>query len=52
MWQIITDLHRTAISIPQSAVLNDGGKTVVFVSEGSGYKKRPVNHRDTRQRSG
>ena len=39
---IITDLHRTAISIPQSAVLNDGGKTVVFVSEGSGYKKRVV----------
>src|SRR5712691_8486136 len=41
--QIITDLHRASISIPQSAVLNDGGKTVVFVSEGSGYKKRPVN---------
>jgi membrane fusion protein, heavy metal efflux system len=40
--EIITDLHRTAISIPQSAVLNDGGKTVVFVSEGSGYKKRVV----------
>jgi cobalt-zinc-cadmium efflux system membrane fusion protein len=40
--QIITDLHRTAISIPQSAVLNDGGKTVVFVSEGSGFKKRQV----------
>ncbi len=39
---IITDLHRTAISIPQSAVLNDGGKTVVFVAEGSGYKKRQV----------
>ena len=41
--QIITDLHRTAISIPQAAVLDDGGKTVVFVSEGSGYQKRPVN---------
>ena len=40
--EIITDLHRTAISIPQSAVLNDGGKTVVFVAEGSGYKKRVV----------
>ncbi len=40
--QIITDLHRTAISIPQSAVLNDGGKTVVFVAEGSGYKKQVV----------
>lgn len=41
--QIITDLHRTAISIPQAAVLDDGGKSVVFVSEGSGYAKRGVN---------
>lgn len=41
--QIITDLHRTAISIPQSAVLDDNGKSVVFVSEGSGYVKRGVN---------
>lgn len=41
--QIVTDLHRTAISIPRSAVLNDAGKTVVFVSEGSGFKKRQVN---------
>src|SRR5882724_1340671 len=41
--QIITDLHRTAISIPQSAVLDDGGKSVVFVSEGSSYVKRGVN---------
>src|SRR5712692_4660038 len=40
--EIITDLNRTAISIPQSAVLNDGGKMVVFVSEGSSYKKRQV----------
>jgi multidrug efflux pump subunit AcrA (membrane-fusion protein) len=40
--QIITDLHRTAISIPQSAVLNDGGKTVVFISEGNGYRERVV----------
>jgi cobalt-zinc-cadmium efflux system membrane fusion protein len=41
--QIVTDLHRTAISIPQSAVLDDGGKSVVFVAEGSGYAKRGVN---------
>ena len=40
--QIVTDLHRTAISIPQSAVLTDAGKTVVFVSEGSGFKKHQV----------
>ena len=41
--QIITDLHRSAISIPESAVLNDEGKTVVFVSEGNDYKKRQVS---------
>jgi cobalt-zinc-cadmium efflux system membrane fusion protein len=40
--QIVTDLNRAAISIPQSAVLNDEGKTVVFVAEGDGYKKRQV----------
>ena len=40
--QVITDLHSTAISIPQSAVLTDGDKTVVFVSEGNGYKERQV----------
>ncbi len=40
--QIITDLNRAAISIPQTAVLNDEGKTVVFVVDGKGYKKRVV----------
>ena len=40
--QIITDLHRASISIPQSAVLNDSGKSVVFVADGSGYQKRVV----------
>jgi Cu(I)/Ag(I) efflux system membrane fusion protein len=40
--QIITDLHRTAISIPEPAVLDDEGKKVVFVSEGTGYKKQAV----------
>jgi cobalt-zinc-cadmium efflux system membrane fusion protein len=40
--QIITDLHRTAISIPQSAVLKDGDKTVVFVADGNSYKRRVV----------
>jgi cobalt-zinc-cadmium efflux system membrane fusion protein len=40
--EIVTDLHRAAISIPQSAVLTDGGKTVVFVMDGSGYTKRVV----------
>jgi cobalt-zinc-cadmium efflux system membrane fusion protein len=41
--QIITDLHRTTISIPQSAVLDDGGRSIVFVAEGVGYAKRGVN---------
>ena len=40
--QIVTALNRTAISIPQSAVLNDEGKTIVFVAEGDGFKKRQV----------
>jgi cobalt-zinc-cadmium efflux system membrane fusion protein len=41
--QIITDLHKTTTSIPQSALLNDGDKTVVFIAEGSGYKKQQVS---------
>src|SRR6266496_1655859 len=41
--EIITDVNRAAISIPKSAVLNDEGKTVVFVGEGNGYKKREVH---------
>lgn len=40
--QIITELHRNSISIPQSAVLNDDGKSVVFITDGSGYKKLVV----------
>ena len=41
--EIVTDLNRSAISIPQTAVLNDGGKTVVFVAEGNRYQKREVH---------
>lgn len=40
--EIVTDVNRTAISIPQSALLNDGGQSVVFVAAGSGFDKRPV----------
>jgi cobalt-zinc-cadmium efflux system membrane fusion protein len=40
--QIVTDVNRAAISIPQSAVLNDEGKSIVFVAENDGYKKRQV----------
>jgi multidrug efflux pump subunit AcrA (membrane-fusion protein) len=40
--EIITDVHRTAVSIPETALLDDGGKTVVFVMVGGGYEKRAV----------
>jgi len=40
--EIVTDLNRNAISVPQSAVLDEGGKSVVFVAEGNGYTKRIV----------
>lgn len=40
--EIITDVNRTSISIPQTALLNDGGQSVVFVAAGSGFEKRTV----------
>ena len=40
--QIVTEVNRAAISIPQSAVLTDEGKTIVFVADSNGYKKRQV----------
>ena len=40
--QIITDLNRTAISIPLAALLNDNGQSVVFVTADSKYEKRVV----------
>lgn len=40
--EIITALNRGGISVPQSAVLNDGGKSVVFVAQADGYQKRVV----------
>jgi membrane fusion protein, heavy metal efflux system len=40
--EIITDVNRTAISIPQSALLNDGGQSIVFVAAGSGFERRTV----------
>jgi cobalt-zinc-cadmium efflux system membrane fusion protein len=40
--EIITDVNRSGISIPQSAVLNEDGKTVVFVAQGNAYQKRQV----------
>ena len=40
--EIVTDLNHNAISIPQSAVLNDSGQALVFVATASGYEKRIV----------
>jgi cobalt-zinc-cadmium efflux system membrane fusion protein len=40
--ELITDQHPSTISIPQTALLTDGDKTVVFVADGSDYKKRVV----------
>jgi len=40
--EIITDVNSTAISVPQSAVLEDNGKSLVFVAEGNGYKQKQV----------
>jgi len=39
---IITAQNRAAISIPQAALLNDEGKTIVFVADGNTYQKRQV----------
>jgi cobalt-zinc-cadmium efflux system membrane fusion protein len=40
--EIITDVKSTAVSVPQSAVLDDGGKKIVFVADGKNYKQRQV----------
>jgi cobalt-zinc-cadmium efflux system membrane fusion protein len=40
--EIVTAGRAAAISIPMAAVLDDGGRSVVFVAEGSEYKKREV----------
>jgi len=40
--QIITDADSTALSVPQSAILNDNGQSIVFVAAGTGYEKRIV----------
>jgi cobalt-zinc-cadmium efflux system membrane fusion protein len=40
--EIVTAAHRTAISVPLSAVLDDGGKSIVFVAEGNSYTKKEV----------
>ena len=40
--EIVTAGRRQAISVPLSAVLDDGGKSVVFVADGNNYTKKEV----------
>jgi RND family efflux transporter MFP subunit len=40
--EIVSAAKDTAISIPLSAVLDDGGRSVVFVADGDEYKKKDV----------
>jgi len=40
--QIITETDRSAISVPQTAVLADNGQSIVFVLTSAGYEKRAV----------
>ena len=40
--EIITDISSAAVSVPQSAVLDDSGKKIVFVADGQTYKQRQV----------
>lgn len=40
--EVITDVAGSAISVPQTAVLEDGGKSYVFVAENNAYKKLQV----------
>ena len=41
--EIVTAARRTAISVPLAAVLDDGGRSVVFVADSNGgYQKKDV----------
>jgi cobalt-zinc-cadmium efflux system membrane fusion protein len=40
--EIITAARTTAVTIPLAAVLDDAGKSVIFVADGSEFKKREV----------
>jgi cobalt-zinc-cadmium efflux system membrane fusion protein len=40
--EIVTNVHHTAISLPLSAILDDGGKSVIFVADGDQFKKKEV----------
>jgi len=40
--EIVTAGRASAITVPLAAILDDGGKSVVFVADGTGFKKREV----------
>ncbi|MEP6703400.1 MAG: efflux RND transporter periplasmic adaptor subunit [Acidobacteriota bacterium] len=40
--EIVTASRTTAISLPLAAILDDGGRSVVFVADDTGYKKKDV----------
>jgi Cu(I)/Ag(I) efflux system membrane fusion protein len=40
--EIITDVKGNTVSVPQSAVLDDGGKKIVFIADGKNYAQRQV----------
>jgi len=40
--QIFTDVERSAISVPNTAVLTDNGQFIVFVANAGVYEKRVV----------
>ncbi|MFL6337403.1 MAG: efflux RND transporter periplasmic adaptor subunit [Pyrinomonadaceae bacterium] len=40
--EIVTDVRRAAISLPQTALLDDGGHKIVFVQTDKGYEKHIV----------
>jgi len=40
--EVITDTKSASVSVPQSSVLDDGGKKVVFVADGKTYKQKQV----------
>lgn len=40
--QIVTDLDRSSLSVPQAAVLSDNGQSIVFVANSAAFEKRVV----------
>jgi cobalt-zinc-cadmium efflux system membrane fusion protein len=40
--QIVTDVDRSSLSVPQAAVLSDNGQSIVFVANAAAFEKRVV----------